>query len=226
MAALKIALTVISRTALSVGAGGSVGTLADKSIVRDGWNRPIIPGSQVKGKLRWAAEQLLRGLGKDIPSPFEGREREELPTLVRAIFGSPEQRSPLYFADLPGFIGAVTQITALRDSPEQQQSLIRPSVALNRHLGTAEEQRLLFQEVAPEPMQFHAERAIMGQLPDRHHAALLWAAIRLTTRWGGAKSRGMGWAEVQAQVWLDQTLLTDAELPQAVRELVQSLELR
>ncbi|PDW00304.1 hypothetical protein CJ255_20815 [Candidatus Viridilinea mediisalina] len=42
-------MTLTSHSALSVGAGGSSGTLADKSIVRDGWGRPLIPGSQLKG---------------------------------------------------------------------------------------------------------------------------------------------------------------------------------
>jgi CRISPR/Cas system CSM-associated protein Csm3 (group 7 of RAMP superfamily) len=70
MTLLVIDLTITLDSALSIGAGGSAGTIADKSIVRDGWGRPTIPGSQVKGKLRWAIEQLLRGLGHDIPPPF------------------------------------------------------------------------------------------------------------------------------------------------------------
>src|SRR5258706_2704033 len=140
MTDLRIALTIISETAVSVGAGGSAGTLADKSIVRDGWNRPIIPGSQVKGKLRWAVEQLLRGLGDDVPTPFDERGRVEQakirneligkqrPNFVRAIFGSPEYRSSLHFADLPGIVGPLDQAEALRAGPEQHRSQIRPSV--------------------------------------------------------------------------------------------------
>lgn len=200
---LRIALTITSRTPVSVGAGGRVGTLADKSIVRDGWGRPIIPGSQVKGKLRWAAEQLLRGLGQDIPTPFEGPKREELPTLVRDLFGSPRQRSPLFFADLPGVIGDPAQLEALRDKPEQRRSQIRPSVALDRRRRTAAEKLLIFQETALETTSFCSERAITGRVESLDHVALLWAAARLSTRWGGARSRGLGWAEVTAQVWVD-----------------------
>ena len=225
MSELQIALTVTSRTALSVGGGGSSGTLADKSIVRDGWNRPIIPGSQVKGKLRWATEQLLRGLGQDVPTPFEGSKREELPTVVRARFGSPQQRSPLYFADLAGVIGDTALLDTLRDSHEQHQSLIRPSVAINRQLGTAEDQRLLFQETAPESVRFYAARAITGRVADHGQAALLWAAIRLTPRWGSAKSRGLGWVSVEPEVWVDGQLLRVEALSESLRGLVQSLEL-
>lgn len=218
---LRIALTVTGRTAFSVGAGGSVGTLADKSIARDGWGRPIIPGSQVKGKLRWAAEQLLRGLGQEIPTPFDGAPREEMDTLVRQLFGSPQHRSQLFFADLPGVIGDPAQLEALRDSPEQHRSQIRPSVALNRRRRTAAESLLVFQETALETTRFHSERAIRGTIDSLDQVALLWAAACLSTRWGGAKSRGLGWADVTVQVWLDGQERSAEQLRQDVRALVE-----
>lgn len=225
---LRIALTITSQTAVSVGAGGSAGTIADKTIVCDGWGRPLIPGSQVKGKLRWAAEQLLRGLGQDIPAPSDGTEREELDTLVRRLFGSPQLRSPLRFADLPGVIGDLEQIESLRASPEQHQAQIRPSVAINRQRGTAADKLLIFQEAAPETMRFHAADAVIGTIASLEEAALLWAAARLTTRWGGAKSRGLGWASVAARVWVREEKpdaedheLDDQALRQALRDLVR-----
>lgn len=217
---LRIALTITSRTPVSVGAGGSVGTLADKSIVRDGWGRPIIPGSQVKGKLRWAAEQLLRGLGQDVPTPFEGPKREELPSLVRDLFGSPRQRSPLFFADLPGVIGDPAHLDALRDSPEQRRSQIRPSVALDRRRRTAAEKLLIFQETALETTSFYSERAITGRVASLDHVALLWVAAGLSTRWGGGRSRGLGWAEVTARVWVDGDERSADQLRADVRALV------
>jgi len=145
--------------------------------------------------------------------------------VVRALFGSPQQRSPLYFADLAGLIGDTALLDTLRDSHEQQQSLIRPSVAINRQLGTAENQRLLFQETAPESMRFYAARAITGRIADHGQAALLWVAIRLTPRWGSAKSRGLGWASVEPEVWVDGQLLRVEALSESLRGLVQRLEL-
>lgn len=225
MVGVRIALTIVSETPVSVGAGGSVGTLADKSIVRDGWGRPTIPGSQVKGKLRWAAEQILRGLDYDIPTPFEEPKQPpdhtvEQEKLVWMLFGDARQRSPLFFHDLPGVVGDTAQLDALRSSPEQHQSLIRPSVAINRRRGTAEDQRLLFQEVAPEVLRFHANPAISGRLGDRRQIALLWAALRLTTRWGSAKSRGLGWARVETRIWAGEEELDEATLRQDLRDLL------
>lgn len=214
MTRLTIELAITFDSALSVGAGGSAGTLADKSIVRDGWGRPIIPGSQVKGKLRWAVEQLLRGMGQDIPAPFD--ETVETATLVRELFGSPEQRSPLSFADLPATLVSSEQ------APELQRRLsqVRPSVSINRRRGTSEDARLLFQETALEGMQFAHKRAIVGNLPAasaEQCAALLWAALKLTDRWGGAKSRGLGWGMVKVTLMLDGKKLEDAELAAALR---------
>lgn len=212
---LQMALTITSQTPLSIGAGGSSGTIADKSIVRDGWGRPLIPGSQVKGKLRWAAEQLLRGYGRDIPAPGEEQESE-----IRILFGSPEHRSPLRFADLPGVVGELHQMDILRDSPEQHRTLIRSSVALDRRRRTAADRLLVFQEVAPEVLRFHAEDGITGAVPDLRYSALVWAAARLTTRWGGAKARGLGWATLEVTVTLDDTPYGDDELREALRELL------
>lgn len=217
---LEMAITVSCQTAMSVGAGGSAGTLADKSIVRDGWGRPIIPGSQVKGKLRWAAEQLLRGFGSDIPAPGKEATREEHDTPIRTLFGSPQHRSPLRFADLPGVVGELSQIEQLRASSEQHASRIRPSVAIHRRRGTAAEGLLIFQEVAPELLRFHAERGVIGEVPDTAHAALLWAAAGLTSRWGGAKSRGLGWAKTTVAINLDGAICSDDVLRQALRDLL------
>lgn len=225
MTPLCIKLTITMKTALSVGAGGSAGTLADKSIARDGWNRPIIPGSQVKGKVRYAAEQILRGLGHTIPAPFDEPTLVERSNPIRTLFGSPQLRSPLHFNDLPGTIGSLEaqQVEALRGHREQHQSQIRPSVAINRRRGIAEDARLLFQETTLEGIQFFAERAITGTVPDSLHAALLWAALKLTTRWGGAKSRGLGWATVDTTVIVGDQELNETDLQQALRDLLQSM---
>lgn len=226
MTPLRIELTITSQTALSVGAGGSAGTIADKSIARDGWGHPIIPGSQLKGKVRCAAEQILRGLGQNIPAPFDESalvERDTSP--IRTLFGSPQRRSPLHFNDLPGIIGPLQpdQIAIVRGRIEQRRSQIRPSVALNRRRGTAEDARLLFQETTLEGVRFYSERAITGNVPDTFHAALLWAALQLTNRWGGAKSRGLGWATVEATVYFGTQELPADDLQKALRELMKHM---
>lgn len=215
---VEIALTIIAQTAVSVGAGGSSGTLADKSIVRDGWKRPIIPGSQVKGKARHAAEALVKSLEfAHVQQDFDDDESEQ--NVIRTIFGSPRCRSPLQFADLVGVVGEVERLDALKDQAEQHQSQIRPSVAINRRRGVADDARLLFQETTVDGIRFYAARAITGHLPSVGHAALLWAALRLLPRWGGASSRGMGWADVAITVSYAGAELSEEQLQHALREL-------
>jgi CRISPR/Cas system CSM-associated protein Csm3 (group 7 of RAMP superfamily) len=141
-------------------------------------------------------------------------DRKENDNLIRCIFGSPQVRSPLRFADL---------VSIIPEGAERESGIshIRPSVTINRRRGTAEDQRLLMQEVAREGLVFQHEQAITGQLPDLAHVALLWAATKLTTRWGGAKSRGLGWCRIDAQIyWNGATAhINDTELAAALRSL-------
>jgi CRISPR/Cas system CSM-associated protein Csm3 (group 7 of RAMP superfamily) len=207
---LRIKLCLVADTALSVGAGGSAGTFADKTIIRDGYGRPIIPGSQLKGKLRHAAEALARSLAfPNLPESFDDPRVEQDEhgqpqpnNVITALFGSTNYRSPLVFADLVGVVGdpAKIDIDTLRNQPEQHRSLIRPSVALNRRRRVAEDARLLFQETSLAGTRFYAERAITGRVPHERYVGLLWAALLLTTRWGGASSRGLGWMSIEQLV--------------------------
>jgi CRISPR/Cas system CSM-associated protein Csm3 (group 7 of RAMP superfamily) len=218
-----------------------VGTLADKSIVRDGWGRPIIPGSQVKGKARHATEALARSLGLHVYQLFDD-DATKGKDVVRALFGTPMQRSPLHFADLVGLVGdgEPARVPSPSSDPLLRRpngmGTIRPSVSLNRRRGTSEEARLLFQETAFEGMRFVSQRAIIGTLDeqegwgvyspaipaDEHlgHVALLWAALRMITRWGGAKSRGLGWSTVTVDVDCDGEKVSVARLEQELRNLV------
>jgi CRISPR/Cas system CSM-associated protein Csm3 (group 7 of RAMP superfamily) len=217
-AKIEMNLTIVAQTAVSVGAGGSAGTLADKSIVRDGWQRPIIPGSQLKGKVRHAAEAMLNSLGfVHLQQYFDDDESQS--NVIRTIFGSPRCRSPLFFADLVGVVGTIEQLSALREQEEQHQSQIRPSVAINRQRGVADDARLLFQETTVEGIRFHAAPAIMGTLPGAGHVALLWAALRLMPRWGSASSRGLGWVHVDVTTRYAGETMSEEQLQAALRDL-------
>lgn len=214
MPKLRIDLVITCDTALSVGAGGSSGSLADKSIMRDGWGRPLIPGSQVKGKIRHASEALLAQLGKAVPAHFN----DDTDTLIRQIFGSPKYRSPLRFCDLIGLPEGedrANPVIAARSLVS-----IRPSVSINRQRGTAEDARLFFQEMALDGLIYVATPAIYGEVNDPRHAALLWVALRLSTRWGGGSTRGLGWATVKPTLWVDDVEHKDEALSDDLRALL------
>ena len=57
---VHIALTLVFQTPPSIAAAGAFGRIADRVVERNGWGQFIIPGSQVKGKVSHACEQLAR----------------------------------------------------------------------------------------------------------------------------------------------------------------------
>ena len=209
MAEFHVDLTITVETAMSVGGAGTVGTLADKSLLRDGWNRPILPASQVKGRLRHACEAIARGLGIptcEAPNPettcphwpddriplVDGRRC----CLICQIFGSPAYPGRLRFRDLV--------YVPLTGDPVKEGRLyipydpLRPGVGLDRRRGVAQDRLLFLTETTlpgTEPA-FRSESAISGNLPGPGHAMLVLLGLEQILNWGGAKSRGMGWAKV------------------------------
>lgn len=195
---IEIDVTITLETPLSIGAGGSSGTLADKSIVRDGWGRPVIPGSQLKGRTRHMAEALASTLGLTVAD----YKIESANCVIQAIFGAPgHRRSKLFFYDLPLVEPVKTaEYPGKNDTSGMRQGLQRPSVSINRRRGVAEDARLLVQETTVSGITFHNPAAIVGTFAQKQELALVVAALQMTTRWGGAKSRGLGWSAVQVNV--------------------------
>ncbi|GAX37390.1 RAMP superfamily CRISPR-associated protein [Nodularia sp. NIES-3585] len=202
-------VTAIIDSALCVGAGGSSGSLADKTIVRNSERNLLIPGSQIKGRVRHECEKLLRGLKWEISeSPNAGRmviRRDNAPAnfqrneyeipgyehtyhcLISQIFGDPILPSRAIFDDL-----ICTQ------DPENLPEIIRPGVTINRRRRTAEESKLYFLETSPAnaQLQFKGEIHIQPSLtPERPDYAkvLILAGLRQIYALGGSKSAGLGW---------------------------------
>jgi len=214
MPTFRVALTIVVETALSVGAGGSMGTLADKSLLRDGWRRPILPGSQVKGRLRHTCEELARGLQipicqspatatmcpQDASIPEVNRQRC---CLICQIFGSPGYRGVLTFRDL--VYEPDLQEPAECEKMYREVESLRPGIGVERRRGVVQEGLLfLIETSAPgtEP-RFRHTAAIEGDLPGREHALLVLLGLRKILNWGGGKSRGLGWSVVEYQAEYD-----------------------
>lgn len=225
---LQVDLTITLATPLSVGASGSSGGMADKSLLRDGSGNPIIPGSQIKGRLRHACERIARALacpvcGSPVPDamcPHDGsvtREAtEELhryrardntrQCVVCAVFGSPTYPSPLSFGDAvmlkPG-----TDEPLRGHVPGIGEGRLRPGVGIDRRRRTTLENVLFFVETTDAGVALRS--TIQGRWwetpPEavRPLAGLLVAGARLTARWGGGSSRGLGWAETKVSARID-----------------------
>lgn len=190
----SLSLTARLSSALSVGSGGSSGSLADKPIIKDSFGRLLIPGSQLKGRLRHECEKLARGLGWPIcqsPDPnlmcpkregIPGDFHQESHCLVCQIFGNPALPSRLWVDDL------ICDLSA-----DAFEETLRPGVTINRRRQTAEDQRLYLIETSPA-----AELAFTGSLhllPDcpSWSKALILSALHHIHALGGSKSAGLGW---------------------------------
>ncbi|WP_293132575.1 RAMP superfamily CRISPR-associated protein [Microcoleus sp. bin38.metabat.b11b12b14.051] len=198
-------VTAVIDTALCVGAGGSSGSLADKPIVRNAEGNLLIPGSQIKGRLRHECEKIARGLGWKIsesPSPGNmvirrdkepnifGRSEYEVlgynetyHCLISQIFGDPVLPSRVIFEDL-----------ICTEEPENLAEFIRPGVTINRRRGTAEEKKLYFLETSPPnvSLRFKGEIHLLPNCPS-YAKPLMLAGFKHIHALGGSKSAGLGW---------------------------------
>jgi CRISPR/Cas system CSM-associated protein Csm3 (group 7 of RAMP superfamily) len=187
-------LTATISSALSVGAGGSAGSLADKPIVRNGSGKMIIPGSHLKGRLRHECEKIARSLDWEVsrsPNPRNMVGSYRIPQqsdpsrhcIISSIFGDASQESCLLVDDL------ICQ-TKLADLPTE---VIRPGVTINRRRRTAEDQKLYLLETSPPNLQLKFTGEIHLINPPPYAIALICAGLKHIHALGGSKSAGLGW---------------------------------
>ena len=202
MVPVRIGLTIVMETPLSVGAGGTAGVLADRIALRDAFGRLILPGSHVKGRLRHTCEELARALGYEVcnaPNPRttcpHDNSVQKPPCIICQIFGSPAYPSSLRFNDL------VLVDPSVKLSPGEGRidagEATRPGIGVNRRRGVVEEKLLFFIETSPPGARFRSDEAIVGELPDEKHLQLLLAGLFFIRSWGGCRSRGLGWARIE-----------------------------
>lgn len=226
MPSLQIDLKIRIETALSVGGSGALGGLSGKGLLRDAWERPLLPGSQVKGRVRHTCEMLARTLYPSEPICHGPRPQFTCPQvqgviadepqrrrcLICEIFGSTFWPSALQFHNLvydPDYT-----VPTQRTERFNLAATLRPGIGIERRRRTVQEQLLFFTETTlpgTYPV-FQATGAITGELPTKRHAALVVAGLMLCNRWGAAKSRGLGWSTMELTATYEgQILLRNSE---------------
>lgn len=207
---VSIGITLVFQTPPSIASAGAFGSIADRVVERDAQGQFIIPGSQVKGKLRHACEQILRTLERKrnicdspraetmCPNPPGG----DPPCVACRIFGNPAYPSPLRFHNL------VLEAGSEEPSGETFAPALRAMIGINRRRATVAEGRLFLVETAPyfPELRFSDNEAITGSLENEAWIRLLLASLRLIPAWGGMKSRGLGWT-----AWLEASATFDGK---------------
>jgi CRISPR/Cas system CSM-associated protein Csm3 (group 7 of RAMP superfamily) len=210
---LEIDLEVVS--ALCVGSTADAqGIGVDKVTARDTEGKLIIPGSTLKGRLRWDCERIARALGWPVcraPQPdnmcpyvLPLRDGRASFCIVCEVFGAPGHRSPLWFDDAGLLLREElhhTPVGKFRESLQDRRTFdaqIRPSVSISRRRRAAFSKRLFFTETSAPNARFLFRACIEGDLPSDRHRALLLAGVRMLSFIGGGRSRGLGWVRVAA----------------------------
>lgn len=194
---------------MRVGAGKSFDVAAtDQPVIRDGLGRPYIPGSSLKGALRSALEQTVRGLGSKqlrscdlfedpcIKATDRGEATKQLPfdhvqeTIcdVCGLFGSPFLASRIFIRDLPQ-----------KDPETSPPPEVRDGVGLNRDLRTAQRGIKYDFEAVSAGTRFEME--ILLENPDDIQRALTFKLLEFLDEGqillGGLTSRGLGRVRLQ-----------------------------
>jgi CRISPR/Cas system CSM-associated protein Csm3 (group 7 of RAMP superfamily) len=187
-------------------------TPSNKPTLKDAHQRPIIPGSALKGRLRHTCEQLTRALLAADTAVCHAPDPAATCPLdpawlghycpVCRLFGSPRQPSTLRFTDLRW------------SEPELvTPTLIRTGVSINRRRRVAEPQRLYDLE-AVDPLTIPYQGRITGHLNETEAEtqallALLLAGLQTMTTLGGGRSSGLGRCQIRAVTRVGQQLVDE-----------------
>ncbi len=198
MCQIPLLITIDSPLALSTGFRRG---LIHRTVERDSEGFAYIPASSLKGRVRYACEQIARQIGLRVcraPRPGGMCSAHTNPCLVCRVFGSPGRGSALRWQDAR-LTQAYKNIFA-DEITRRAQFYTRTQVQLSRTLGVAAPDHLFTGELTIENLTF--ESAITGWLDvtpiagdDRnggYELLLLLAGLRLVNTLGGGNSRGSG----------------------------------
>lgn len=190
--------TLEFRAPLSIFTGLGIAGLVDRTVVRRGAGLPYVPGSTVKGRLRFFAERMLRshapdglwchGLGephcKDVQSAC---------TVCR-LFGNPAIPGLLRVGEatpLARWAGLFRDLTIANPNPVLRSDVeIRPGIALSRVRRTALPDHLFFDEAVP-AVSFSG-RLLLNPLAKETEVRFLVGVGRVVDALGARKSAGRG----------------------------------
>jgi CRISPR/Cas system CSM-associated protein Csm3 (group 7 of RAMP superfamily) len=195
-----------------IGTGALADSPADVPTVKDGWHRPIIPGSAFKGRLRHTCEALVRAITRKDESVCRAPAAESMCPYnpnwlgnycpICLVFGCSTLRSRFQFSDLRW---ALLGTASVEDWPSTD---LRPGVSIERARRVAEEGRLFLIETFGRTRDIsEAEISYQGEIaadfPDANReyyglVGLVMAGLATLTNLGGSRSRGLGRCRFEA----------------------------
>ncbi|MGD1874759.1 MAG: CRISPR-associated RAMP protein Csx7 [Mastigocoleus sp.] len=219
---LEITGTLTTITALRISQGRSSEPIgSDLPVIKDAFNRPLIPGSSFKGALRSRLESFLRGINPDlaanpaieaewsITSERMKQLKEDFPDdfqLTQKIIAETDLASLVFGSP---WIASKFQVRDLTVIPETWfgQYQERDGVSINRDTETAADGKLYDFQVVPARTQFDF-KAIVENSEEWELGLLMIGLHQFETEQiplGGGVSRGLGVVklDIEKMLWFD-----------------------
>ncbi len=201
------------RSPVGVFTGLGIAGLVDRTVVRDAAGLPVIPGSTVKGRLRFFAERVLRAAPEEPGSySIHGVNRPHCKdpadacTLCR-LFGNPSlpagvrvgpAKIPRETAELFGRLLGADRNPVLRPDVD-----LRPGIAVSRRRRSALPNFLFFDAPVP-AVTFHA-RLRLSPAPGDPELQFLVGVGHLVDALGARKAAGRGCLDGGVIIEVDST---------------------
>ena len=221
MAHVELTFRTQTMSALHIGTGLGLAGVVDRRTARrlhtpvDGKDMRLvyIPGSSIKGRLRYHFTQLMHDLNLAVCSPDRHCRFPSSRCPRCVLFGSEALEGQLVFHDAPltqewQDLAYERENGSWLNLAEFFETEHRTNVSLSRRRGVAMEQRLFTSEVVARGLEFDAKVTgeVRGVLPALKvngvdvpaEIVLLVAAARTVTHIGGNKSRGLGRCVIHA----------------------------
>jgi CRISPR/Cas system CSM-associated protein Csm3 (group 7 of RAMP superfamily) len=180
--------------------GLGVAGLVDRTVVRGASGLPEIPGSTVKGRLRFFAERLLRAGAA--PAEYrihpEGKphcKRRASACTACRLFGNASLPSPLRIGPATPaepWRSIFARLLAADPNPVVHPDVdLRPGIALSRSRRTVLADHLFFDETVPASVRFEGSIWICDEVTPEEERFLIGAG-RLVDALGARKAAGRG----------------------------------
>lgn len=199
MAERKYTYTLTFRGALSIFSGLGIAGLVDRIVVRNGVGLPYIPGSSIKGRLRFFTERLLQS--SSVPDGYRlhppgqpiCKALDTACTLCR-LFGNPAIPALLHVGQAspdPPWNDLFRQLLKENTNPVVHSDVeIRPGLAVSRLRHTTLPDHLFFDEAIP-PIGFSGILVLNSRVTPQETRFLIWTGT-LVDSLGARKAAGRG----------------------------------
>jgi CRISPR/Cas system CSM-associated protein Csm3 (group 7 of RAMP superfamily) len=199
---VQIDYSIKVRSPFHIGSGYSRG-LTDRAILKDSRDMLYIPGSVIKGNVRYIAENFADHFGISHCVTHELTSLKCIgndPCIICRIFGNTKNEGGLYF-DNATISSADESIFSGIKSLQTQE---RTRAMINRRFNIAEHGALFVTEYGEKDIVFHSGiSGVINDITPQYHedlnyeVALLLASLASLERLGGDRSCGNGWVEIE-----------------------------